>query len=84
MTFISRITLISLIRIMARCIKILALPVQITCGRTKELLLPKQLMTWVISFILPCAQAGLPTSVTDNATPAAGPPEMQGTLVLPD
>ena len=69
---------------MARCIKILAL--QITCGRTKGLLLPKLLITWAISFVLPCAQAGFPTSVMDNATPAAGPPEMQGTfkLVLPD
>jgi hypothetical protein len=63
-------------------IKILAL--QITCGRTKGRLLPKQLMTWAISFVLPCAQAGFPTSVTDNATPAARPPVMQGTLVLPD
>ncbi len=72
MTFISCITLKSLIRIMARCIKILAL--QITCGRTKGRLLPRQLMTWAISFVLPCAQAGFPTSVTDNATPAAGPP----------
>ncbi len=35
-------------------------------------------------FVLPCAQAGFPTSVTDNAAPAAGPPVMQGTLVLPD
>ena len=52
--------------------------------RAKELLLPKQLMTWVISFVLPCAQAGFPTSVMDNATPAAGPPVGQGTLVLPD
>ncbi len=85
MTFIScitRITLISLIRIMVRCIKILAL--QIMCGRTKGLLLPKSLMTWAISFVLPCAQAGFPTSVTDNATPAAGRLVMQGTLVLQD
>ncbi len=37
-----------------------------------------------ISFVLPCAQAGFPTSVTDNATPAAGPLVGQGTLVLPD
>ena len=29
-------------------------------------------------------QAGFSTSVTDNATPAAGPPVGQGTLVLPD
>ena len=67
---------------MAKCIKILAL--QITCGRTKGLLLPKQLMAWAISFVLPCAQAGFPTSVTDNTTPAAGLPVMQGTLALPD
>jgi hypothetical protein len=45
---------------------------------------PKPLMTWAISFVLPCAKAGFPTSVTDNATPAAGPPVGQGTLVLPD
>ncbi len=61
---------------MARCIKILALKI--------TRLLPKQLKTWAISFVLPCAQAGFPTSVTDNATPAAGLPVGQGTLVLPD
>jgi hypothetical protein len=44
----------------------------------------KQLMTWAISFVLPCAQACFPTSVTDNTTPAAGLPVGQGTLVLPD
>ena len=57
MTFISVIsciTLISLIRIMARCIKILALKI--------TRLLPKPFMTWAISFVLPCAQAGFPTS----------------------
>ncbi len=32
----------------------------------------------------PAMRAGWLTSVTDNATPAAGPPVMQGTLVLPD
>jgi hypothetical protein len=59
------------------CIKILALKI--------TRLLPKPLKTWAISFVLPCAQAGFPTSVTDNATPAAGPPVgQQGTLVLPD
>jgi hypothetical protein len=62
LTFISCITLITLIlikRSMVRCVKILEL--QITCGRTKGLLLPKQLMTWAISFVLQCEQAGLPT-----------------------
>ncbi len=33
----------------------------------------------------PAMRAGcFPTTVTDNATPAAGPPVGQGTLVLPD
>jgi hypothetical protein len=65
MTFISFITLITLItfiliiRFMVRCVKKLELP--ITCSRIKGLLLPKPLMTWGISFVLPWAPAGLPT-----------------------
>ena len=61
---ITIITLILIICIIARYVKNLAL--QITCGRTKGLLLPKQLMTWAISFVLPCAPAGFPTSVRPN------------------
>ncbi len=90
--FITVITLIRIICIIARYVKILDL--QITCGRTKGLLLPNHLMTWAISFVLPCAPAGFPTSISpgtyihqaypDNAAPAAGPPVGQGTLVLPD
>jgi hypothetical protein len=83
-TIITPLTLIRIICIIARCVKILDL--QITCGRTKGLLSPKQLMTWAISFVLPCAQAGFPTSVrpTWTTAPAAGPPVGQGPLVLPD
>ncbi len=51
---------------MVRCVKILELP--ITCGRIKGLLLPKLLMTWGISFVLPCAPAGLPTSERPTQT----------------
>ncbi len=64
--FITIITLIRIICIIARYVKILDL--QITCGRTKGLLLPKQLMTWAISFVLPCALAGFPTSVRPTRT----------------
>ena len=60
-TLIPIITLILIICIFARYVK--SLDLQITCGRTKGLLLPKQLMTWAISFVLPCAPAGFPTSV---------------------
>jgi hypothetical protein len=65
-TIITLITLIRIICIIARCVKILDL--QIMCGRTKEMLLPKQLMTWAISFVLPCAPAGFPTSVRPTRT----------------
>ncbi len=41
---------------MVRCVKILEL--LITCGRTEGRLLPKPLMTWGISFVLQCVQAG--------------------------
>ena len=69
LAFETIITLILIIRIIARCVKILDL--QIKCGRTKGRLLPKTLMTWAISFVLPCAQAGFPTSKrpTRTATP---------------
>jgi hypothetical protein len=65
-TIITLITLIRIICIIARCVKILDL--QITCGRTEGLLLPKELMTWAISLVLPCAQAGFPTSVRPTRT----------------
>ncbi len=64
--FITVTTLIRIICIIARYAKILDL--QITCGRTKGLLLPKLLMTWAISFVLPCAPAGFPTSVRPTRT----------------
>jgi hypothetical protein len=67
-TIITLITLILIIRIIVRCVKILDL--QITCGRTKGRLLPKQLMTWAISFVLRCARAGFPTSVRPTRTTA--------------
>ncbi len=62
-----KIKIILIIRIIVRCVKILDL--QITCGRTKGRLLPKPLMTWAISFVLPCAPAGFPTSVRPTRTP---------------
>jgi hypothetical protein len=65
-TIITLITLILIIRIIVRCVKILDL--HITCGRTKGLLLPKPLMTWAISFVLPCAPAGFPASVRPTQT----------------
>jgi hypothetical protein len=65
-TITTIITLIRIICIIARYVKILDL--QITYGRTKELLLPKPLMTWAISFDLPCAPAGFPTSVRPTRT----------------
>ncbi len=60
-TLITIITFILIMCIIARYVK--SLDLQITYGRTKGLLLQKQLMTWAISFVLPCTPAGFPTSV---------------------
>ena len=85
MTLMTLVTLILIIRIIIRCVKIFVL--QITCGRTKGLLLPKQLMPLGDQF-RPAMRAGwLPyirQAYPDNAAPAVGPPVGQGTLVLPD
>ncbi len=56
---------------MGRRVKILEL--LITCGRTKGLLLPNPLMTWGISFVLPCAQAGLPVPTFEQPTRTTQP-----------
>ena len=44
-----------------RFVKILDL--RTTCGRTRGRWLPNPLITWAISFVLPCVQGGFPTSV---------------------
>lgn len=78
MTLMTLVTLILIIRIIIRCVKIFVL--QITCGRTKGLLLPKQLMPWAISFALPCAPGGFPTSVRPTrTTPPLLPARPSGT-----
>jgi hypothetical protein len=59
---IIRIILITLIiRIICRLVRILYL--QTTCGRTRGPWLPNPLITWAISFVLPCVPDGFHTSV---------------------
>ena len=58
---ISIIRIILIIRIIFRFVKILDL--QTTCGRTRGRWLPNPLITWAISFVLPCVPGGFPTSV---------------------
>ncbi len=53
--------------------------------RAKGLLLPKQLMTWVISFVLPCSPAGLPTfELSFRTMPSLLPALQWGRVVVPD
>ena len=58
---ISIIRIILIIRIIFRFVKILDL--QTTCGRTRGRWLPNPLITWAISFVLPCVPGGFPTSI---------------------
>jgi len=61
-----------IIRLIFRFVRILDL--RITCGRTRGRWLPNPLMTWVISFVLPCVLDGFHTSVvTTQKTPRPVP-----------
>ena len=60
-SIISIIRIILIIRIIFRFVRILDW--RITCGRTRGRWLPSPLITWAISFVLPCVQDGFHTSV---------------------
>ena len=83
LAFETIITLILIIRIIARCVKILDL--QIKCGRTKGRLLPKNVDDLGDQF-RPAMHSGwlsyIRKAYPGSDAPDAGPPE--GTLVLPD
>jgi hypothetical protein len=61
MHIISIIHIIIIMRIIGRFVRILDL--LITCRRTKGHCLPSQLITWAISFVLPCVPGGFHSSV---------------------
>ena len=58
---ISIISIILIMRIICRFVRILDL--RITCGRTRGQQSPSPLITWAISFVLPCVPDGFHTSV---------------------
>ena len=60
-SIISIIRIILIMRIICRFVRILDL--RITCGRTSGQRLPSPLITWAISFVLPCMPGGFHTSV---------------------
>jgi hypothetical protein len=55
------IRIILIMRIICRFVRILDL--RITCGRTRGQQSPSPLITWAISFVLPCVPDGFHTSV---------------------